>query len=280
MSYKSILAVLDEPGETRQVLDVASNLADRFGARVLGLHASLDDDYRSQSALEVGYPIDFEYGAIENRERAVATETAFAERARSEGFASQWYCVDAPKPEREAAIDRLSRSCDLVVLRQPDADSSEGKVGRCERLLFDSGRPVLMVPYILKDVPKIRRVLVGWNGTREAARAVFDALPFLMAADKVEILTVEKERNGGSGELPEGTDLATSLARHGVNVIVTREIAEGTNAAAVIANRAADTGAELLVIGAYSHSRLRERVFGGVTREAIASMTTLTLMSR
>lgn len=280
MSYKSILAVIDEPAEARQVLDVVSKLAQQFDAHIIGVHADPESDYRSLPALDVAYPVDLDNVAIRSRDRAARIEAAFNERVRSEGFASEWHHIDTPLAQREAAVDRLSRSCDLIVVRQPDAHSVEGKFRRCEHLLFDSGRPVLMVPYILKDVRNIRRVLVGWNGMRESARAVFDALPFLMAADKVEIVSVETERNRGSGVLPAGTDLAATLARHGVNVIVSREMAVGIAAATVIENRVADTGADLLVLGAYSHSRLRERVFGGVTREALSSMTTLTLMAR
>lgn len=280
MPYKSILAVIDEPRESRQVLDVAGKLAERFDAHVVGLHADPETESRLLPALDVAYPVHLECLTIRKRDRANEIERAFKEHAQREGFASEWHHVDLPLPQRDAAIDRLSRSCDLVVLRQPDENSVEGKFRGCKHLLFDSGRPVLAVPYIMRSVPEIRRVLIGWNGTREAARAVFDALPFLMAADKVEIVTVETERNRGSDRLPEGTDLAAALARHGVNVAVSREVAIGISAATVIENRVADTGADLLVIGAYSHSRMSERVFGGVTRAALASMTTLTLMAR
>ena len=97
-----------------------------------------------------------------------------------------------------AELDKFARSCDLIVLRQPEADGGAGTFRRAEHLLFDSGRPVLIVPYIQKEMPPVRRALVAWNGSREAARATFDALPFLMGADKVEILTVETaSRTGG-----------------------------------------------------------------------------------
>ena len=280
MSYKSVLAVVDAVDEADQILGTASVLADRFGARIVGIYAEPEDEAHSVAALDVAYPVQLEAVTARNAGRAKDLEAVFNARAARDAFASEWHHVQGTASGDMDELDRFARSCDLIVVRQPGADDGVARFRRTEHLLFDSGRPVLLVPYIQKEASAVRRALVAWNGTREAARAAFDSLPFLMAADKVEILTVETRSGKERSDLPQGTDLAAALARHGVNVVVTRDVADGQPAGSLIENRLADTGADLLVMGGYSHSRLRERVFGGVTREVLASMTTLTLMSR
>jgi nucleotide-binding universal stress UspA family protein len=135
------------------------------------------------------------------------------------------------------------------------------------------------VPYAGRFESLGKRVLVGWNAGREAARAVQDALPLLMAAESVTVLTVNPEIGlGGHGEEP-GADIALHLARHGVRVTVEHMTAPEISAGDVILNRAFELSADLLVIGAYGHSRLREMVLGGVTRSLLQQMTVPVLMS-
>ena len=114
----------------------------------------------------------------------------------------------------------------------------------------------------------------------ESARAVFDALPLLTAAESVEVLTVDPVENAEQSKAIAGAEIAAALTRHGAKVSANTEISDGLPAAAIIQNRLADTGADLLVMGAYSRSRLREYLFGGVTRTMLQSMPNLTLMSR
>lgn len=279
MSYKTILAVIDMPAEARQVLDVSSMLAGQFGAHVVGVHSEPEAATLRAVALDVADAAQIEFLSDEAEERAREIEQLFRARAGSDGFGHEWHHFRPLVNDGMARMERLSRSCDLIVLRQPETGFGKAK-RRIARLLFESGRPVLVLPYILRKAAPVRRVLVAWNGTREASRAVFDALPFLMAADRVEVLTVCSVRPGERPLLTEGGVIATALARHGINVTFAGEVAGETPPGAIIENRLADSGAGLLVMGAYSHSRLHERVFGGVTQEVLQSMTTLTLMSR
>jgi len=140
---------------------------------------------------------------------------------------------------------------------------------------------VLLVPYILKQPKPIERVMIAWNGSREATRATFDALPFLKQAREVEIFTVGPDESPAqpSGFIA-GAELAATLARHDVNVTVVSEGTKGLSASSVIENHLSDSSIDLLVMGAYTHSRFWELLFGGVTRTLLNSMTALTLLSR
>ena len=150
---------------------------------------------------------------------------------------------------------------------------------RPELVALASGRPILAVPYAGQFETVGRRVLIGWNATREATRAVNDAMPLLAAADVVTVLTIDaREAPDAHGELP-GADISLHLARHGVKATIERTVSAGVPAGEVLLSRAADLGADLLVIGAYGHSRMRELLLGGATRSILQSMTVPVLMS-
>ncbi len=150
---------------------------------------------------------------------------------------------------------------------------------RPEHVAFASGRPVLVVPYAGHFESVGGRVLIGWNATREAARAVNDAMPLLAIADAVTVLTIDPRAGPDAhGELP-GADISLHLARHGVKADIERTVSADIPVGDVLLSRAADLGAELLVTGAYGHSRVRELLLGGATRALLRSMTVPVLMS-
>ena len=130
--------------------------------------------------------------------------------------------------------------------------------------MFDSGRPMLVVPYIQRNGLRLDRILLCWDGSRSAARAAADALPFLRRAKVVEVVTVASEP-AKSDEMP-GADIAQHLARHGVKVELKRIVTAETDVASTILSHAADRSADFLVMGGYGHSRLRGFILGGVTR--------------
>ena len=171
----------------------------------------------------------------------------------------------------------IARRFDLSIVAQakPEADGPEALI--IEQALFDSGRPVLVVPYIQTAPLKVERVMLCWDGSRTAARAAGDALPFLSRAKAVEVFIVESGKLK-SDEIP-GADIAAHLSRHNRNVSVTRTAGGDIDVASVILSHAADTGADMLVMGGYGHSRLREFILGGATRAILGSMTVPTLMS-
>jgi nucleotide-binding universal stress UspA family protein len=171
---------------------------------------------------------------------------------------------------------RIARRFDLSVVRQAEPDKGTPAALIIEAALFETGRPLLIVPYVQKDPIALDRVLVGWDGSHCAARAVNDALPFLKRAKTVDVVVVSE--SGNSDEMP-GADLAHHLARHDVKVEIKQIVAPDADAANVLLSHAADTSATFMVMGGYGHSRLREFILGGVTRTILDSMTIPTLMS-
>jgi nucleotide-binding universal stress UspA family protein len=173
-----------------------------------------------------------------------------------------------------------SPQSDLVILGQvePDVVMPTGPSFPAD-VVMGAGRPALVVPFIGARATWGERILVAWNASREAARAVNDALPFLACAKSVTVLTVNPEQNGLEARREPGADIALHLARHGVKVEAERSIARGITVGDAILAEIGDNGHDMLVMGAYGHSRLREFVLGGVTQEMLQVMAVPVLMS-
>jgi nucleotide-binding universal stress UspA family protein len=204
-------------------------------------------------------------------------ETAYAKATKGRNFPAEWRVIEAFSDDALAVNGRYA---DLLVVGQADPDDPAGSRNDLpEAMAFATGRPILVVPQIGAQPTVGKTVLLCWNASRESARAAADALPFLRAADKVIVLIVDPEISAdGHGEEP-GADVALWLARHGVNITVQRDVAADARIGEIILSRAADYGADLIVMGIYGHSRLREMVLGGVSRTLLASMTVPVLMS-
>jgi nucleotide-binding universal stress UspA family protein len=172
---------------------------------------------------------------------------------------------------------RMARRFDLAIVgqAQPEMSTMEQIIG--ETTLFESGRPMIMVPYIQKAPFKTDNVIICWDGSRTAARAVADAIPILGKSSRIEIVSVTSER--GKEDEIEGADIGQHLARHGLKVDVHRISRGNIDVADALLSHAADSAADLLVMGGYGHSRLREFVLGGVTRSIFQSMTLPVLLS-
>ena len=159
----------------------------------------------------------------------------------------------------------------MVVVGQPERGKVEpGTTNQLPaNVVMGSGRPVIVVPYAGKFETAPSIALVAWSGTREASRAVHDAIPLLKRADKVSVLSI----NAKDGTHLPGADIAAHLARHGCKAEAARTVTSDVSVADVILSDAADIGADFIVMGAYGHSRLREWVLGGATRDVLGMMT-------
>ena len=211
-------------------------------------------------------------------EQAKRAETMFRQALEKGALANADWRMSSD--DALAAVALHSRYADLIVMGQPDLQDDSGvEPAFAHRLVLMAGRPVLFVPYIGPYGTLGKRVLLAWNATREAARAATDALPFLQAADEVCVVVVNP---GGAshGQVP-GADIGLYLARHGVHAKV--EVIEGADifhdAGNLLLSRAADLSSDLIVMGAYGHSRFSELVLSGVTRTMFESMTVPVLMS-
>jgi nucleotide-binding universal stress UspA family protein len=211
-----------------------------------------------------------------NRKAASDAIARFEEAARLAAVSAESRLVEASVSGATKVLGTIARTFDLSVVGQAEPKSMRDDL-MIEGALFDSGRPVLVVPYIQRAGLKLDRVMVCWDGSRNAARAINDAMPFLSRAKAVDVVTISAGKDK-SGEI-KGVDIAQHLARHGLNVELRRINAGDVDVANVILSDAADRDADFIVMGGYGHSRLREFVLGGATRGILSSMTVPTLMS-
>ncbi|MGH6887342.1 MAG: universal stress protein [Geminicoccales bacterium] len=278
MSYKDLLVHVDESKSCVKRIEAAIRLADAHDAQLTGVCVMPEP---SAFAYAVHLPAEvLETLSREATERAESVLKGFAGAAERAGIAYATRMdrgVDVELPEILAVH---ARHADLIVLGQVDADDPAVRHRSLpEEVTLNSGRPTLIVPYIGAAATVGERVTVAWNASREAARAVGDAMPLLERAKAVTVVSVNPRFDRfGHGEQP-GADIAVHLAKHGVKVEVERLEATDIDVPNAILSRLADSGSDLLVMGCYGHSRLREMVLGGVTRTILHDMTVPVLMA-
>ncbi|WP_454745608.1 universal stress protein [Ciceribacter selenitireducens] len=280
MGYKTILAVLDTPRNAQQITDFSISLAEQFQSHVIGLHAEALATVPLVAPMEIPDPATVQALQDMAHDETLNVEKIFRERAERNGTSYEWRSFVSSAGYGASSLIDSARNCDLVIAAQGENTILSESRADLENFLFESGRPVMLVPYILKEPKPIKRVLIAWNGSREAARATFDALPFLKAADSVEVFSVDPPESRTQSATMAGAEIAATLARHGVDITVVRQETDHLPASAAIENRLSDSSIDLLVMGAYSHKRWWEVLFGGVTRTVLESMTALTLLSR
>ena len=280
MTYKDILIYLDDSAACEKRVAAAIALARSHGAHLTGL--VLDAGVSMATYMEVHVPDEI-LVTMRKRERDKAEQTASVFRATVEraGLNSDCHVVSTTDVDAARTVAEMARYSDLVVLGQVDERESEPLGG--ERLpqdvMLTAGRPVLMVPYIGAGESFGKRILLAWNPGRESARAVADALPILQRADSVTVLSVNPVvGRGAHGERP-GADIGRHLARHDVKVVVDRVMTDQVSVADAILAYVADNGIDMIVMGAYGRSRLREIVLGGVTHDLLQHMPVPLLMS-
>lgn len=275
MALKDIITLVDLK-EPRHAVKVALELAQKADAHVTGLALSFDPVV--PGFISAPMPSDFLDVA---REQAMAAATtaldSFKESAQRAG--ARW----------EARLDKMVsggtadpflaqvRMSDLVVIGQDDGKATEPmREVLIEAAMFESGVPVLLVPYVGAQSFKTDHVMIAWDGSRTAIRAVHAALPVLQLAKKVTVVIVDKGQKK-TGE--PGADLATYLSRHGLSVTIETIAKPQTSVADTLLNYITDNGVDFVVMGGYGHSRMREFVLGGVTRSMLQSMTVPVLMA-
>jgi nucleotide-binding universal stress UspA family protein len=276
MPFKDLLVYVDASKASEARAALAVQLAKRHEAHLVGVHPSSLLD----AARAAGYAaFEQAYRALEKaaEQREASAQAMFEAAAARDGVAREWR-VSRVAAMVEAVVH--ARYADLAIVGQIDPDDpSPGSQLSPADVLLASGRPALVVPYVGRFAEIGRRVLVAWNASREAARAVNDALPLLARAETVTVLAVNPAIGATRhGEVP-GADIAVHLARHGIKVLVETSHATEIDVSDVLLNRAADLGADLIVAGAYGRSRMRELVLGGVTRDLLRRMTVPVLMS-
>lgn len=274
MTFQDILVNVDNAKQAKPRLDVAAALATKHRAHLTGVYVRrvprVPDFVRAQ------------YGGVLNElqqeylgKAQEEAQALFQRAVEAHGVTEHdWRTVDGDLIDVMATHTRY---VDLAVVGQAEAADEERSLP--DHLVLDAGRPVLVVPSVGEYPVLGERVVVAWDASREATRAVNDAMPILRQAKKVVVLTINAAPTpNGHGEEP-GADIALHLARHGVQVEVQQEVARDMGVGEVLLSRLADDDADLLVMGAYGRSRMRELILGGATRHVLQHMTVPVLMS-
>ena len=239
---------------------------------------TLADIYGSRSGAGNLPPEIIETQQLDNAAATKAAIARFATASARAGVSAEPLTPGANFAGVGDQFGRIARHFDLSVVGQAEPETSAIEDKIVEAALFDSGRPAIVVPYIQKAPLKLDRVMVCWDGSRSAARAIADAMPFLERAGLVEVVIIVANERDKQYEI-EGVDMDQHLARHGLNVDVKRIDYGDLDVADALLSHAADYDADFIVMGGYGHSRLREFVLGGVTRSILRTMTAPVLMS-
>jgi len=267
---KTILTVVGD-GAARPALETALLVAKRFGSHICGLHA-MTKEYAVVFGGEMGFSISSEVDRTLEREGAerrdaarrlfqsFMSEQGVPRSAEPGGVSAEWREEEG---RQNAIVGTLGRVFDLIVVERPPKLASLAEA-TLEDALFESGRPVIMAPP--KPGPALGdNVVIAWNGSGETALTVALAMPLLKRAREVRIVSVETGMTPG----PNGEELARTLARHGIAATSRHVATKSANPGAVFLEEARAAGADLLVKGAYTQSRLKQMIFGGATRQII-----------
>lgn len=276
MPIKDILTILDLAGD-----QPAAKYALEFGrnhdAHVTGLAVSFEPVVPAFAAAPM--PVDY-LQAAHDQAIAAANEAKkeFDELARLAGVNNESRVSEILTGGPLENVLVHCRPTDMVVIGQANPDRPEPmRELLIETVLFESGVPVLLVPYIGSTSFQPKNVLVGWDGSSTATRAIHSALPVLEKADEITLLVIEKSSNAANGQ--PGADVANYLARHNMKVTIKVITNPQTGIADTVLNHVSESGNDLVVMGGYGHSRMREFLFGGATREILESMTVPVLMA-
>lgn len=268
MALRTILVCLNETANNEAVIATASLLRREYEATVRGLFVipatRIYPAARYEPVPEM-FEVHREYFEAQCKSVTAAFNAAFA--------GSPLRIERSGSPLIADSVIDFARACDLVVVSQTEMVSDRGvELDFIPRVAIAAGRPVLVVPRSLPLLSLPETVLVGWNGSREAARTVFDSMPILKRARAVHLLWVDPPTERGDAWTSPAEELVRSLSLHGVNASLETISSHGDDTGEVLLKKAKNLGADLLVIGAYGHSRLSEFILGGVTRTVLRQM--------
>lgn len=276
MPLRDLMIVADNSEESVATFDYAAAIARDQEAHLVVLYPVPTLPPAMYMGIE--YSTDWLSAVADNiREDAEQSRERLESRARELGIDIEWRSEEG-EPSRVAA--QYSRYVDITVMTQSGGEhESDGLRALSEYFVLESGRPVIQVPYIGAPAAAPRHVVVAWDGSRTATRALHDAMPLLSRTEKVELLTIHHGHRDDDSHEIAAIDISAHLSRHDVNVEARLLVADDIDASDLLLSHVSDSGADMVVMGAYGHSRLRELVLGGMTRGILRSMTVPVLMS-
>jgi nucleotide-binding universal stress UspA family protein len=275
---KDVVVNLEHLASRNPARDFAISVAVTFDAHVAGVAFAYDPDFLVAIAPEM--PPDVTSQIVDESEKsALAAIDRFDEAARRSMVSAEHRLIKSTWIAAPDVLSDLARRFDVSVFMQSDQDNGIDNDDMIETALFDSGRPVMVVPYIQKDGLKLDHLVCCWDGSRAAARAINDALPLLEKASAVDLLIVLNEKTRSGQNEVRGAEMARHLARHNVKVGIESIPAADVDVTNTILSYVADNSGTLIVMGGYGHARLRELILGGVTHDMLESMTVPVFMS-
>jgi nucleotide-binding universal stress UspA family protein len=280
MSFKTILVCLNHEATTERLTNAACLLARRFDAHLIGLHAAPSVPIYPGVAIPVTSQVVAVFEEAQKKHSENIRQT-FEQVTRAESFVSEWREIRTDSIDSGSSLTEQARCADLVVMPQADADTDHSDQTHLLREVIEGcGRPVLVIPKIGTHETIGQHVLIGWSATREATRAVHDAIPFMENGGAADILWVSHGKKDVSFIAETAADTAACLDRHGVKATVSHwEHAEISIGDALL-NEAFERGADLIVTGAFGHSRFYDFVIGATTSHLLEHMTVPVLFSR
>jgi len=279
MSYKTVLVALNEINRLEALTEAAVKIAKLGGAFVRGLYTIPAAQIYPSTGFEA-VPQMFEGHQTFFKNNLAKVKSTFEASLQKAGLQGEFIAIEGRSPLISDEIISHGKSADLIIASATDPAEVSGVELDCiERVLIGAGRPLLVLPRRNDHVLDLSRVVVGWNGGREAARSVFDAIPLLKDAQAVDIVCVDPKNEERVTPEEPGRRIVATLQRHGVKAEARTMESGGESAGKALLKRAQEINAGLLVMGAYGHSRLREFVFGGATRHVLDDMTRPVLMS-
>jgi len=275
---KDILVHLQGNDEDQTRLAFAKLIANQHSAFITGIFTNLIPENRfvagDGSMMAAQATAEMRTKAKEDGDKM---ETLLSKSLQNLGLESELRRIDITLAMAGNALAKEARTADLMIATRP-YDHYTATPEMLEDVLFNSGRGVLFAPPSIKPNGNIDHVVVAWRNTRESARAISGALPILVDAKNVTIAMVtERSTSHNEDDMP-GADIARHLVRHGINVDI-RHIKDWSNPAEALLNEVEKTGSKLLVMGGYGHSRFREWVLGGVTRDVLSKAQVPVFMS-
>lgn len=278
MEYRTILVDIDPSERTARRVEFAARLAKQADAHLVGVtHTGIDRLLR-ESALSGIAPGALAQVFEQLRLNAGLRAMQFDLQVQQAGVASFEHRIGDDEPGSGLATQAMYADLVIVSQRDPSGARDAGDRAIPEYVAMNAPCPVMVLPWAASPMPVFEHVLVAWNASPEAARAVRQAMPFLQQAKQVEVVIVQPDDPGTLSARDTGPDIAEFLGRHGVSVHLHRQPAAG-DVAETLLSLANDHGAELLVLGCYGHARFRELLLGGVSRTVLRCLTLPALMA-
>ncbi len=275
--YKTILVHLPDARRAERLLAFASRLAVAHDAHLIGLFVMPAQVLAPAFGVGRGY---LEAGLKAIRAQADAIQAIFEQTAQGLQLKKEWRLVDPGHRPAEEVVMAHVRTADLVIVSQRDSSWDDSLLlEKPEDIVMASGRPTIVVPNAGNIDHVGKRITVAWNDRREAARATFDALPMLQRADNVRLLWINPENEAiNEGDLPTA-EIAATLSRHGVKCVASSVSGADNGVGELLLNELRKDASDMLVMGAFGHTRLREMVFGGATRYVFKNLHVPVLLS-